>query len=340
MPVNDPDPLTGELREIAAYWLSLRRSGDMTTLDEGAFRAWLEEDAAHLALYRHLERQWAFLGMLAEEPAIMAAREEDAALFDRPRTIRRMTAVAAACVLAVTTSWALVDSGLVGVGGVGAEAELPVYRTAHGERSDFRLTDGSRVMLDTDSEIRVREMDRLRSVELVRGRAFFDVAKDAARPFSVAAGDKRVRALGTSFDVRLGGGDSEDVVVTLVEGRVRIDQRSLLPWKRHSTEMQAGRQLVAADTAQWAQKPVDIAKETSWVSGQLTFLGDPLAHALAEVNRYAPQKVVFRGGAVPERNIVGVFRAGDVDGFVTAIELNGLGHVVSRTDQQIELAAD
>lgn len=328
-----------DLRDATARWLNLRRSGDMTRADEEAFRNWLAEAPEHLASYRRLERQWAFIGTMAQDPEILRAREEDAAFFNRPRKRQRMAIGAAACLLALTTGWTVIDSGLLeGVGvGVGHDPDIPVYRTAHGERTQVRLADGSTVTLDTDSEIRVREMEARRAVELVRGRAHFMVAKDRTRPFSVAAGDKRIEALGTAFDVRMDEGDQ--VIVTLVEGRVRVDEKALLPWKRHSTEMKPGRQLVAQEGEPWAVASVDVEKETSWRAGQLTFMGDPLSKALSEVNRYAVQRVTFRDGLVPDRNIVGVFKAGDAEGFVTAIELNGLGHVVSRTADRIEVAA-
>lgn len=327
------------LRDEAAGWLNLRRSGDMSAEDEIAFRTWLDMSPINAEAYHHLDRQWAFIGTLADEPSILAAREADGALFDRPRQRRRAAMAAAASLLAVTTGWAMMDSGVlhdIGIGSTPHQDHGPIYRTAHGERSTIRLEDGSVVTLDTDSEVRVQEMAAERAVELVRGRAHFVVAKDKTRPFSVAAGDKRVAALGTAFDVRLD--DRDEVIVTLVEGRVRIEEKSLLPWNVKRTEMQPGRQLVAQQGERWTMNAVDVKKETSWLGGQLTFIGDPLSKALAEVNRYTDQKIVFRDGKVPDRDIVGVFKAGDAEGFVTAVELNGLGHVVSRGDGRIEMA--
>lgn len=329
------------LRDEAAGWLNLRRSGDMTADDEIRFRAWLDLSPGNAEAYRHLERQWAFIGTLADEPSILAAREADDALFDRPRRRRRLAMAAAASLLAVTTGWTMMDSGVlhdIGIGPAPHKDYGPIYRTAHGERSTIRLEDGSVVTLDTDSEVRVQEMAAKRAVELVRGRAHFVVAKDKARPFSVAAGNKRVAALGTAFDVRLD--DRDEVIVTLVEGRVRIEEKNILPWAAKHTEMQPGRQLVAQQGERWAVRAVDVKKETSWLGGQLTFIGDPLSKALAEVNRYTDQKIVFRDGKVPDRDIVGVFKAGDAEGFVTAVELNGLGHVVSRGGGKIEMALD
>src|SRR3546814_13586908 len=62
-----------------------------------------------------------------------------------------------------------------------------------------------------------------RQVELLAGRAKFDVAKDPQRPFTVAAGDKLVVAVGTSFSVELIDGQ---VRVILYEGQVEVRDRN------------------------------------------------------------------------------------------------------------------
>src|SRR4030095_4761575 len=57
------------------------------------------------------------------------------------------------------------------------------YATEIGEQRDVALEDGTRVRLDTDSEIRVSMNDERRHVQLRRGRAHFAVAADSTRPF-------------------------------------------------------------------------------------------------------------------------------------------------------------
>src|SRR5690606_2906368 len=59
------------------------------------------------------------------------------------------------------------------------------YQTAHAEQRSWRMPDGSTVHLNSSSEIRIRFDDRQRRVDLLRGQALFQVAKDARRPFWV-----------------------------------------------------------------------------------------------------------------------------------------------------------
>src|SRR5882762_7655898 len=60
------------------------------------------------------------------------------------------------------------------------------YQTVHGEHGLWRLVDGSSVQLNTESTIRVRFTRAERTVELTRGRAFFQVAHDVRRRFRVS----------------------------------------------------------------------------------------------------------------------------------------------------------
>src|SRR3546814_1402664 len=101
------------------------------------------------------------------------------------------------------------------------------YATEIGERQLAVLEDGSQVSLDAATKVNVRMKEAGRQVELLAGRAKFDVAKDPQRPFTVAAGDKLVVAVGTSFSV------------ALIDGQVRVilyaGQRS----EEHTSELQS-----------------------------------------------------------------------------------------------------
>ena len=79
------------------------------------------------------------------------------------------------------------------------------YATEIGEQRDVSLEDGTRVRLDTDSEIHVSMNEERRRVQLRRGRAHFDVAEDPTRPFQVIARDQLVTASRGEFDVSRDG---------------------------------------------------------------------------------------------------------------------------------------
>ena len=88
-----------------------------------------------------------------------------------------------------------------------------------GEQRSIQFEDGSTVDLNSRSKIRVKYSKQERDVELIEGQALFHVAHDTSRPFIVAVGATRVRAVGTQFDVYK---KSNGTVVTVVEGRVAV----------------------------------------------------------------------------------------------------------------------
>lgn|GEM_PF-129740 len=322
------------LRAQAARWFSLKRSGDMSAAETAAFAEWLASDPQAQQQFDRLRQLWDALGAVADDPAILTVRERDLRTFNRPGRLRALLAVAAALVLMVTSAATLMQNGFLDRywGSSGGE----IFQTGTGQRTTATLSDGSVVTLDAESELRVVEMAAQRRLQLVRGHAFFQVAKDSLHPFLVEAAGKTVRAVGTKFDVRVD--DKAVVTVTLVEGKVRVEQSRgwLRPEQR--ADMTPGGKLVARADHDWKLTRVDAASETSWLSGRLTFVSEPLGTAIAEVNRYSRQKIVFADGAVPNTQIVGVFAAGDVDGFVTAMKLNGIAHEVDRSDTEIRLA--
>lgn len=322
------------LNEEAARWFSLKRSGDMSAAETAAFAEWLAADPRARHRFGRLQLQWDALDAIAGDPAILAIREQDLRTFNRPGHVRALLATAAALVLVVTSAVTLTQNGWLDRYWDGSRGET--FQTGTGQRTTATLTDGSIVTLDAESELRVVEMAAQRRLQLVRGHAFFQVAKDPVHPFLVEAAGKTVRAVGTKFDVRVD--DKAAVTVTLVEGKVRVEQSHGWLRSEQRADMNAGAKLVARADQNWKLTQVDAASETSWLSGRLTFVREPLGNAIAEVNRYSRQKIVFADGAVPNTEIVGVFAAGDVDGFVTAMQLNGIARVVERSDTEIRLA--
>lgn len=291
----------------AADWFAKLNTLSITTNALERFQDW-RRVPANDAAYERMEALWEVGGRLQGHPDIQrgvaralnrrAPIQQVLGLWRRP--IPRRTgaiALAAGLILAIGISIITVQSGQ--------------YRTGVGEQRLVTLEDGTRLRLDTDSRVKVRLGDHERDVELLRGRAFFDVAHDTSRPFIVHADGTAVRALGTRFDVRLTG---NAVKVTLVEGSVEVTQAD----RPKAWRLAPGETLSPGETA--AQpKRVDVAATTSWTSGRLTFRETPLAQAVAEVNRYSRRKVVVDVARLQQVPVNGVFDVGDTEAFVAAV---------------------
>ncbi|HET6525679.1 FecR family protein [Sphingopyxis sp.] len=317
------------LRAKAVQWFNLERSGDMTVDDELHFLEWLDQSDAHRDAYRLVERAWLIAGTIAQEPEMLSPPAVDGDVENRRSGWRRHLALAASLLLVFAVGWSAYFNAFPGFDTTQAQQ----FRTGVGQTTTVTLPEGSVVTLDAETEMRLRETPRERRVDLIAGRAFFRVAHDPSRPFTVNAGGKSVRAIGTAFEVSFEHGN---MVVTLAEGKVRVEETG--SGSGSGTDMAPGGQLVIGADHNWTLSRVDVAKETSWTEGRLIFMRDPLSEAVAEMNRYSPRKLVFKDGKIPEKQVVGVFQAGDVDAFVKAMELNGIARRVSATDDQILLS--
>lgn len=284
-----------------------------------------------------MERLWALTGAVADDPRIRAAIEDDLVRFQPAPPRRRFAPIAAALALSLTGIASLAWFGSGGDGDRQEIAAAPSVSTAVGQRKRLTLSDTSTVSLDTDSEIAVRMDPKARNVMLRRGRAYFKVSKDTNRPFIVSAGDKRIRAVGTAFVVRV---DKGEVIVTVVEGTVEVTERNPRRAVANAARISAGTRLVTLPHNDWSIRQIDPEQSTIWLTGRLSFVDEPLAAAVDEMNRYARQKLAFRGGRTPDERILGVFRAGDTMALAQAIELNGFAHIVEVTPDRILVEAE
>lgn len=338
MIASSPTPDT--IEATASRWFARKRSGEMTPAEGAELDVWLAADPEHRALYDQAEYWWGAANALRGDPEILKLREEVA----RTRApVRRRYwaggAIAASLTAVVFGGWQAMDAGLIPTPMAMISGEQ-TFRTGVGQTATLRLRDGSVVTLDTDTVLRARQTDERRSIRLSRGQAYFKVAKDKARPFTVAAGDKVVTAVGTAFSVRV---QKKAVEVTLVEGKVRVEEATPAvaprPGRIAATDMKAGSKLVAVEDKGWVLKPVDTEKATSWLEGQLIFENRPLGEVAAELNRYSDRKIVIADASVAATPITGAFTTGDVEAFVSAVRSYQLATVTSENRKEVELGA-
>ena len=95
-------------------------------------------------------------------------------------------------------------------------------RTEKGQLVSLTLQDGTRVWLNSDSEISFPSFENASSRNVfLSGECYFEVAKDSRKPFTVHTDVYDVTAVGTAFNVRAYKTD-ETVKTTLIDGEVRV----------------------------------------------------------------------------------------------------------------------
>lgn len=199
------------------------------------------------------------------------------------------------------------------------------YAAGIGERRVVTLADGSLLSLDSRSEVTVRYTRSARELRLKSGQARFDVAHDVQRPFSVVAGNHKVIATGTAFNVDLSG---PKVLVTLIEGRVVVvedrpravpDRSHPLPSRRDEVELTEGQQLSISADEPATIVTANLQGVTAWMKGQLFFDDEPLSSVIERFNHYTVTPIAIDDPRIADMRISGLFRAGDVGGFLETV---------------------
>lgn len=159
-----------------------------------------------------------------------------------------------------------------------------VKETARGVKMQTKLPDGTHVWLNTESKLSYKQSYGVndRVVELT-GEAYFEVAKDTAKPFIVRSGELMTQALGTAFNVRAFPQD-KSIEIALVTGKVavhRADQNTdpfiLYPGKMVSHVL---------ESEQFIETSFTYDQEIGWKDEVLCFEGADFQEVKQKIERW------------------------------------------------------
>lgn len=294
-------------------------SGEASPVEREEMERWIAADPAHAAEVEQLRALWNAAGALPRrgDPAaawqkvaartgltVAAAgagpvRDELAARRARrtPMWNGPLLRIAAALVL-------LLGGALLWRPAVGLATERTVV-TGKGERVQLTLSDGTRVLLGVDSRLRYPRRFRggARDVRL-QGVAYFEVARDPARPFSVHTPDAVTRVLGTKFTVRDYPG-AEPARVAVTEGRVAVR-----PTRAPAGGTAPAAILVRGQAAELPSpstpavvQPADVVHELAWTRGTIDFRNAPVTQVVAEIGRWYDVEIQVPDSALAGRHL-------------------------------------
>lgn len=296
------------IRKQAAWWvMELHGPGRDPVLEEKV-RQWIAKDPRHAAAFELATDAWQRSGNLPgylpePMPGEMQKRT-------RPRaSVLALAGMVTLCAAIVATVLLLRDKTLV---------------TGPGEQRTVELSDGTQVSLNANSRIVIQYDDRVRKVSLAKGEVLFNVIKHQLRPFVVVIGDRKVVAVGTTFEVRREDPLGSAFAVTLVEGRVAIEPISW-PDVMPSESLSGLKLLNPGERLRFDGKSTEkkdspaIERVTAWQRGQLIFDDASLGEAAAEFNRYGVRKLSIDGPELAALRIGGVFKISDPSSFAQAM---------------------
>lgn len=311
----------------ARDWILRRREPDF----EAASAAWRAADPRHDEAYRQAERVWSALGRTAQARG-GEWRGPDVANRPAARRFAVPAAIAAGLVVAVTVGFNL---DRIAPGGDHIETRTAQLQTVH-------LRDGSRVVVGARSSVDVRLDQDARRVILNDGEAFFEVAHDARRPFTVVTDDAVIRVLGTRFDVRR---TRDGTQVSVLDGRVEVRRKTVLPALIGASagpeRVLTGGERVRIDRG---EKPGDALPASveagSWRRGRLLYDNASLRDIVADANRYSDRPIRLADDSVGDLRVTLSFRSDAIDDLIANLDQALPIRAEAQTDGSVVLAPE
>lgn len=309
----------------ASEWFAARHGGRADPAFERAFEIWLAADPDRQRQFALCEIAWDLSRRPAAESRGLSLPEVPKCTTAPRRHWALGIGLAASMVIAAIALWFTVTM---------TRSETVRYATDAGEQRSVTLADGSRITLNTRTELEAT-IGRDREVVLESGEAFFDVAHDPARPFYVLTSLGRVRVVGTRFAVYR---RPHSLEVSTEQGLVRVSSAGL-PESAATLAVRPGESAVieAPDLPPRLQ-PADLKRIENWRHQRLEFDTVPLAELLEEFSRYTHVPLRAANEEIGALRVSGVFHIGDVAALSTALQAT-FGLTI-RSSGNYELVAD
>lgn len=299
MPKTEASP---DLQQQAIEWILRLDSAACTPAEHQAFQEWLAQDEDRQRIYRQLADKWHKLDRF--KGGDFPVRRQALSYRVPRKRLRRFTELAlAACLLLGLGVGTFSEQGWYG--------HRSRYVTERGGRQTVQLADGSRLELSGDTELNLRVNRRLRSVELVKGEAFFSVAHNPQQPFEVKAGNGTIVDIGTQFDVKV---QNRQVAVAVLEGVVKVETNG-------SREIKANQVLSYDPQGNFQDSADSPANLTAWLRGQLVFENRRLDDVLNELERFHDTRLTLADPSLAKLKVSGTFHIGNLDGALNVIAM-------------------
>lgn len=339
MKTEEHAPSTAVL-EQAAEWYWQIREPDVGMEAVAAWQAWMQQSADNQAAFAEIERTlrqvdavqdapWPTEAELVEDsydgsvPVKEWRTQQRVGVSQKDHVRRRMHHRAMAASVAVIAVAGAIALGLDLSSDFATPPDLAIYETQSAEHRDVHLADGSTVTLGGKSTISTAYTADSRLVILKHGAAFFEVAKDADRPFIVEAGSRRIAAVGTAFNVTR---QVDRVVVTVTEGTVIVtpDNDDTVTTTGGNdagiARLEAGHQLTYNEQKVTPVAVADPTDALAWREGRLKYRGESLRYVVDDVNRYAKRPITLADEAAGQVSFTGTVFERSIDSWLAGLE--------------------
>lgn len=290
--MNRPKRYTEQAAIEAGEWLARLQSEDRTASDEVMFRLWLSKDPSHEHAFEDATNVWERLG------AVVASRPEGV----KPRR----PVVSRRAMMAGLGGLAIGAGGLM----LSTMTEAEAYQTVVGEQRHVPLSDGTEILMDTNTKLFARVGATRRSLELVHGRVNCRVAKNGI-PFSISASGKAIVGRQFTTDVSF---DNQRFTALLLKGRAQIRGAG-----ESAMVLQEGDRIREVTGRSFVRDRPNISALVAWQNGRLVFENETVGSAIAQMNRYSSVQLEVDDPDIAQDRISGSYSIGNSYSFAASL---------------------
>ncbi|WP_440903396.1 FecR family protein [Catenovulum sp. SX2] len=315
-----------QILDEAALWV-IRQEEGLTAEQQQQFDLWIAQSALHRQLYQQIEQPIAEAEMLASLADIFPYQKQQA----QKAWFSQLPVWSLPSVLLLVLSvvlWPSMSPWLLGTNAtplvaVQQQNYNQSFQTQVGQQQQIKLPDGSKLLINTLSQVQVVYNSVKRFIYLEQGELHIDVAHNPKWPLEVIAAGKVLTAVGTAFNVVLADGKQVELIVT--DGKVGVATEKFSP---PVLVRKGEKALIASDKDEKVsvEKSVmpqqQLSDQLSWQSGTLTFSGESLAQVTKELSRYTGYQFSFAEDSLKQTQIVARLKVTELDDILTMLNNN------------------
>lgn len=202
-----------------------------------------------------------------------------------------------------------------------SEVRYNTVATPRGGQFHITLPDGSEVWLNAGSSIRFPTAfpGSERRVEL-KGEAYFEIAKNAKKPFLVAVNNSEIKVLGTHFNI-MAYDDEKEMNTTLLEGSVEVSKGT------ESQRITPGHSaIINKGTGRMSIEDADIEQAVAWKNDYFIFANENIESIMRKVSRWYNVDVTYKGN-LKDKDFAGtISRKKNISELLRMLEMTGVVH--------------
>lgn len=318
-------------RQAAIRWFVLMQDADIEHPQRSTFEHWLMADPAHQQAYNEVCSLWEDLDSPAQLANLESALQQKSFIEKTERSQKiRSTINRTLSVLFIATIGTL---GYLGYEDLQAQPTMHLVASAEiGQIRSQILEDGSKIMVNANSDVEVTYYRNQRIVKLNRGEVSFDVTKNPERPFIVDSGLAKVTVLGTRFAVNR---FKSKVRVSVDHGTVRVEPQQLgsaatsetatpTSANKHSEQILTLRDNEVAEINSHGKASRinrAAADAFSFEYGTITFDGAGLEEIAETLSRYRKPPLSAQVVTTEDASVTAVIQAKNVERFIKELPI-------------------